>query len=291
MSSISTSISTHLGNYLRSVRLNRGYTNVNEYLRSYKLPITYVYYREIEIGKRKLGLETARSLCEALDVDSKAFYYHLLKDILPGDVTEHFKHMLPAGQRLSGEELAQEKQSIDEAYRTSFLDALRLNFTMLEKEATKYFKENLDLMPLLWCIHNEPETTEADLESVAKTNGIDKSISKILDDFKRIGLIEVVSEKGVKTVRRLLPTIAWRDRQLHSSYLLNETEKTIEQHKNAESGDEPTIKYGMAMLTDEQRKRVMSLIADLLAELRSSNDNSHAADSELYYFSVLLATR
>lgn len=271
--------------------MNRGYTNVNEYLRSYKLPITYVYYREIEIGKRKLGLETAKSLCEALNVDRKAFYYHLLKDILPGDVTEHFKHMLPAGQRLNGQELAQDKQSIDEAYRTSLLNALRLNFTVLENEATRYFKENLDLMPLIWCIHSQPETTEDELESVAKSNGIEKSTRKILDDFQRLGLIEVVSDKGSKIARRLLPTIAWRDRQLHAAYLLNETEKTIEQHRKGQATDVPTIKYGMAMLTDEQRKRVMSRIADLLAELGSGNNHNASSDSELYYFSVLLASR
>ncbi len=291
MSTITTT-STHLGNYLRSVRLNRGYTNVNEYLRSYKLPITYVYYREIEIGKRKPGLETARSLCEALDVDIKAFYYHLLKDILPAEVTEHFKHMLPARQRMSGEELAQEKESIDQAYRSSFLDALRLNFTMLEKEAARYLKENLDLMPLLWFVHSEPETTESDLEAVAKANGIAKPIKKILDDFKRLGLIEMVdSNKGTKLIRRLSSTIVWRDRQLHSAYLLNETEKTLEQQNNAESQDDPTIKYGMAMLTDEQRQRVMCRISDLLAELRANNEDAPAANSELYYFSVLLASR
>lgn len=287
-----TTTTTHLGNYLRTVRLSRGYTNVNEYLRSYKLPITYVYYREIEIGKRKLGLETAKSLCEALEVDNKAFYYHLLKDILPGDVTEHFKHMLPARQRMSGEELAREKESIDKAYRNSLLNALRLNFNMLEKEAAKYLKDNLDLMPLLWFIHSEAETTESDLEEVARANGIDKPIKKIIEDFQRIGLIEIdQSDKGSKVLRRLFPTIAWRDKQLHSAYLLNETEKTLEQQKQSESADEPTIKYGTVMLTDEQRERVMSRISDLLAELRASNEDASEADSELYYFSVLLASR
>lgn len=287
----STSTSTHLGNYLRSVRMSRGYTNVNEYLRSYKLPITYVYYREIEIGKRKLGLETAKSLCGALQVDSKAFYYHLLKDILPAEVTEHFKNMLPARQRLSREELADEKESMDRAYRSSLLDALRLNFNILEKEAATYFQENLDLMPLLWFVHSEPETTESDLAAVAQTNGINKPIGKILDDFKRLGLIEIIdSGKGPKSIRRLFPTIAWRDKQLHSAYLLKETEKTLGQQGLNPSKDEPSIKYGVAMLTDEQRQRVMSRISDLLAELRSTN-NSPELESELYYFSVLLASR
>lgn len=272
--------------------MHRGYTNVNEYLRSYKLPITYVYYREIEIGKRKLGLETARSLCEALDVDSKAFYYHLLKDILPSDVTEHFKDMLPARQRMNGEELSQEKESIDRAYRNSFLDALRLNFTVLEKEAARYLKDNLELIPLLWFIHSEPETSESDLEAVAQANGIAKPIKKLLEDFKRFGLIEIVdSNKSTKAIRRLFPTMVWRDQQLHSAYLLNETEKTLEQHKNANSQDAPTIKCGIAMLTDEQRQRVMCRITDLLAELKANNDDATETDSELYYFSVLLASR
>lgn len=289
--SSTTTTSTHLGNYLRSVRLSRGYTNVNEYLRSYKLPITYVYYREIEIGKRKLGLETARSLCDALEVDSKAFYYHLLKDILPTDVTEHFKNMLPAKQRMSGEELAQEKESIDQAYRNSFLSALRLNFSMLEKEAARYFKDNLDLMPLLWFIHSEQEVSESDLDEAAKSNEITKPIKKIIDDFKRLGVIEIVEGKGSKSIRRVYPTFAWRDKQLHSAYLLSETEKTLEQQKESESSEEPIIKFGMAMLTDDQRQRVMNRVSDLLAELKANTDNALNTDSELYYFSILLASR
>lgn len=86
---------THLGNYLRETRLSRGYTNVNEYLRKYQLPISYVYYRDIEIGKRKIGLESAKVLCEALQVDYRIFYSHLLKDMLPPDVMDTFVHLIP----------------------------------------------------------------------------------------------------------------------------------------------------------------------------------------------------
>ncbi|MBX9769794.1 MAG: hypothetical protein K2X29_00395 [Candidatus Obscuribacterales bacterium] len=86
---------THLGNYLRETRLSRGYTNVNEYLRKYQLPISYVYYRDIEIGKRKIGLESARVLCEALHVDYRVFYSHLLKDLLPAEVMDSFIHQIP----------------------------------------------------------------------------------------------------------------------------------------------------------------------------------------------------
>lgn len=86
---------THLGNYLRETRLSRGYTNVNEYLRKYQLPISYVYYRDIEIGKRKIGLESAKVLCEALKVDYRVFYSHLLKDLLPDEVMDYFVHLIP----------------------------------------------------------------------------------------------------------------------------------------------------------------------------------------------------
>ena len=75
--------------------MSRGYNNVNEYLRKYQLPISYVYYRDIEIGKRKIGLESARVLCEALQVDYRVFYSHLLKDLLPPDVMDYFVHLIP----------------------------------------------------------------------------------------------------------------------------------------------------------------------------------------------------
>jgi len=282
----STQTSTHLGNFLRSVRLSRGYTNVNEYLRNYKLPITYVYYREIEIGKRKLGLETAKGLYEALDVDAKAFYYHLLKDILPVEVTEHFKYVLPVSQRLSGEELAQEKEHISEAYRDSFLDTLRLNFTMMDDQATDYFKERLDLLPLIWSIYGRTESSEAEITQIAKENGIKTPTQTILKDFKRLGLVKISGKK----ITRLHPTVTWRDRDLHVKCIVNELEKTTEIGKS-DPENNPTFKQGVAMLTDDARKRVLSRLTDLLAELRTSDDESIDGKSELYYFSIILGSR
>ncbi len=89
--------------------MSRGYTNVNEYLRKYQLPISYVYYRDIEIGKRKIGLESAKVLCEALHVDYRVFYTHLLKDLLPAEVIDNFVHLIPQDGISSGAAVDQSK--------------------------------------------------------------------------------------------------------------------------------------------------------------------------------------
>lgn len=89
--------------------MSRGYTNVNEYLRKYQLPISYVYYRDIEIGKRKIGLESAKMLCEALKVDYRVFYSHLLKDLLPEQVMDCFLNLIPQTDNGSSESPDQSK--------------------------------------------------------------------------------------------------------------------------------------------------------------------------------------
>jgi hypothetical protein len=79
---------TDLGNYLRLLRLERGFDNVSDYIRAYAPPISSSYYRDIENGRRLLSLDSATQVCRSLEADTHTFFYNLLCDALPVEARE-----------------------------------------------------------------------------------------------------------------------------------------------------------------------------------------------------------
>lgn len=284
----------YLGNYLRSLRLERGFTNLSDYVRHCSLPISYAYYRELESGRRKPKLKTAQSLCCALKADTSLFYFHLLKDILPPELTEHFNYVMPVSQRMSGQEREREQERVSQKYRQGFLNVSQLNFTIMNESACRYFINNIEHLTLIWFIYSKTEVLMAELSLIARANGIDAPVEAIVRDFEQLGLIELFqSDTGGLGVRRLHVAITWRDRELQAKYLVWETEKTITQVNNTQTYDscKPFIQYGYFLLAEDERRYVLGRIGDLLAELRSTGDDHLADDGNLYYFAMTLASR
>src|ERR1041384_3785255 len=75
-----------LGKFLYSLRIQRGFASISDYLRVYDLPISDVYYRDLESGTKSISVETADRLCSALRADRRIFFFHLLNDLMPSDV-------------------------------------------------------------------------------------------------------------------------------------------------------------------------------------------------------------
>ncbi len=76
-------VSTHLGKFLLDLRLARGHQNIKAYVQEYALPISSTYYRDLELGKKQVSTETAKTLCDALQADESRFYHCLLQDVIP----------------------------------------------------------------------------------------------------------------------------------------------------------------------------------------------------------------
>ena len=89
---------TGLGNYLRLLRLERGFDNVSDYIRTYTPPISSSYYRDLENGRRLLSLDSAIQVCQSLEADTHAFFYNLLRDLLPSEAREIIVSPLPTSQ-------------------------------------------------------------------------------------------------------------------------------------------------------------------------------------------------
>lgn len=74
---------TNLGKFLLNLRLSRGHDNIKAYVHEYALPISSTYYRDLELGKKQVSTETAKTLCDALLADETKFFHCWLKDIIP----------------------------------------------------------------------------------------------------------------------------------------------------------------------------------------------------------------
>lgn len=114
----------YLGEFLQALREQRGFANIREYVRHYKLRVGYVYYTEIEAGKKYLALETAKQLCESLDADFLLFYSNLLKDILPNEVQNDFLNLIPLSKNADPNEIARKEAALKTAYQNHVLACL-----------------------------------------------------------------------------------------------------------------------------------------------------------------------
>lgn len=131
----------HLGQYLRALREERGFSNIREYVQHYNLPVGYVYYTEIESGKKYLALETARQLCQALDADSLSFHSQLLKDILPTEVQDDFLNLIPLSKNTDPVEMASKQEALRDAYQRNMLSRINQTANSMTKEAETLFAD------------------------------------------------------------------------------------------------------------------------------------------------------
>lgn len=125
----------YLGEYLKALREGRGFSNIREYVRHYNLPVGYVYYTEIESGKKYLALETGKQLCDALNADILAFYSQLLKDILPAEVQDDFLNLIPLSKNLDPKEAANKQLALRAAYQNYVLAHIHGTANSVSKEA------------------------------------------------------------------------------------------------------------------------------------------------------------
>lgn len=264
--------SSHLGQYLRLLRESRGYENIHEYVRKYKLPFSYVYYTELETGKRRIGLQACQSLCQALDANVPSFFYHMLQDVLPDGVKEEFLARIPLDEVFDAHDQENKEQQIKDAYRKQLRARLNLDTCVMSEEAETYFVENTQLMPLLEAIYCVPSMTDKELEEIAQQIGITASISEIIANLEQFGIIKCTEgKKGTRTITRAYDLIGFRDQRIVARRVRTETELTLSAAPSPQIGgpDDSSCFYDVVGLTKEQQDEFIASLADLCAEMNA----------------------
>jgi transcriptional regulator with XRE-family HTH domain len=252
---------THLGQFLQTLREERGFQSIQEYVRRYKLPVSYVYYTEVESGKKRIALETSKQLCAALEADQTSFYYHLLKDILPKDIQADFLSRIPIQQILDKQEKENKAQSINMAYRKNQLSRMNKQIFYASNKSNAYLNKHPQLFPLLSAIYCVDSTSDNELEQLATRLGVNIPIDEVLTKFEELGIIECKQAKNAsyKIIKRKHNIIVTNDQSIFASVIKSETEIAA---KTA-----PTNYFhGMLGLSKQKQEELRTHLLDLDAE-------------------------
>lgn len=259
-------------------------------MRNYLLPISAVYYREIESGKRKIALESASQLCEALQIDYADFYYYLLKDILPPQVESAFTSLMPPQPEL--DQMAQEtkKQKVQQAYQKNFVDRLKQRVGYMNAETEAYFHQHPQFMQFLTSIYCQAETSDKELEQLLGKESQNISIKQVLNDFERLGLVRLTNDpiSGTTNIERSYNYIIIRDQKLLAQRLLHETQISVGKMPGSsdQMQNDDIIAHGIVGLTKEEYQEILTQLADLISEFRAAH--GQGVDLDPYVLTLLV---
>jgi transcriptional regulator with XRE-family HTH domain len=276
--------SNYFGQFLRALRLSRGFTNINEYLRRYPLSISTVHYRYLESGSRKVGVDAAQELCTELQADAKSFYHNLLKDWLPEGFMAFFVG-------LSDDEQSAQAR---EVYQKAVMRVLDAQTLYPSRACCEYLSNHFELMPIVWFFYSVFEASLEQITAVAKANGIAISVDQIVDDFEQFGLIKVDAQRQV--VQRVKPTISFSHDELGKKLLLHETQRRLNYYVKAgnEASKDTVVVLSMMCVSAKARQTIYRRIQDFLrdaAEGAKSSFEDRSQDSEPVYYSIIFAPR
>lgn len=273
LASMSKPPQTYLGRYLLSLREQRGFDNIQEYVRRHNLPVSYVYYTEIESGKKRIALETSKQLCAALEADQISFFYHLLKDILPENIQTEFLNRIPIQNLLNSKEKEEKAQKIQKAHQKNLLARLHKTIFYMSKEAGTFISKNARLNLLITAIYCVRSTSDKELQYLAQRLNIDIPIEDILKSFEELEIIKI-SQSSDKKLRIIMPAhdiIVTTNSQVIADIINNETKiAALESSKHAFTGaNQDNCFHGMIGLSKQKQEELHTYIADLVAEFNA----------------------
>lgn len=288
---------TNLGLFLYSVRIRRGYEGIGEYLKNYEnFPISETYYRDIETGRKIIKIDTAEKLCNALKLEQKEFYYHLIKDVLPIDI---FKDLLKPVETTSfnaaSEEIDKLQQNVN-VLRRAFEKKLLDDVYEVDDDIVDYLDNNFEILPLVHFIYMKEHCSFDELDQICQINHMSLDLSKTLLDFKKYNIAEINFETN--TVSRLQTDIRIprneKGIELKDRFLVYEINETLrDKVRGKVIGTNNTFIQSriLCMKTGAGLARVSNKIIDLIAELDVAHSSLDEPDTMPYFVSVVCSSR
>ncbi|MGI8908366.1 MAG: hypothetical protein ACR2IE_17980 [Candidatus Sumerlaeaceae bacterium] len=289
----------HLAKYLYSLRIERGFESVSDYLSEYQLPISPAYYRSLESasdGGKNIAIETAERLCAALKADQTQFFLHFLKDLLPAGVFKGVIREIP----LKSYGTLRERRDINKhdvkIYREALAKAIAAESYIPSDEVLQQFIQRTDWLPLLHYIYLVSETSREELCRICKNNGIRDTVDGVISKLVELGVIKEVVENGKHFVRRNMPIfrvpLTDSGKILKNVFTIRETERSIAKARTSDPvrEDGSFMQNKIAAYTPEAAERIRRRILDLLAEEAAGGGNLQK-NSQVYYFSVIVSSR
>ena len=190
---------TKLGKYLYSMRINRKEENIKEYVLKYKLPISESYYRDVESGRKMLRLDTAKVLCDSLDLEEEIFFYYFLMDSLPEKVFCKLIKEPAINDPMydsASEGVTVLKSELD-MYRNAFVNKIIKRAYHADDEVIEYLFDNIQYLPLVHYIYMREYCTFNDIQELSIRNNINQPIDELLSIIDSHKIAQVDYVKGI----------------------------------------------------------------------------------------------
>jgi hypothetical protein len=285
---------THLARFLYSERVRRGYPSISDYLRAYNVPISESYYRDLESGRKVIRIESADALREALNLDARRFYFHLLRDVVPEAVFSKIVQPIPDTTFDAPADAIELLTERLEKSRLALTQVLMEDAYIVGGDIVAYLDANMQLLPLIHFVYLKDECTFDEVQRVARKNGVRRGISSVLGDFRRYGIALV--DKSRRTVRRLnrvfrIPRTsggnAFKDR-----FLLAEVQRSLQKSHSQVIGPDCSLVHSAILgLNPQGCSAVQSRLADLLAELTAQSSDLETDGALPFFVSVVVSSR
>lgn len=275
------------GEFLSALRKSRGFTNISEYLRQYPLSISSVHYRQLESGNRNISIEAAKLLCKELQAEPKSFYYSLLKDWLPSSIMDFF---VPLSEKETDAKLL---------YQQAIMRTFEAQTLYPNDECCNYLVQHFELMPILWLIYSRPTVSVVEIEKFALQHNVTTPARVIVDEFVRLGFIQLAEPHSSDVVQRVRPTISFAHHRLGQLILEKETKQFqgIFDQPDISARKDSLMFYSLMSISPEARQTMFRRIQEFVRDVRSSAEQTYLSgqsgkcDSEPVFYSIVFAPR
>lgn len=275
------------GEFLSSLRISRGFTNVSEYLRCYPIGISGVHYRHLESGERNISIEAAKQLCEELQVEPKSFYYSLLKAWLPPAIMDF---LVP---------LSEAKSDADHLYQQAIMRTFEAQILYPDDECCNYLVKHFELLPILWFIYSRSTVDVVEIEKLTLQHHIPMPAREIIGEFVRLGLVQFVDSNASVVVKRVRSTISFAHHRLGQLILEQETKQFqgIFEEPDTLANKDSVMIYSLISVSPPARQAMLRRIQEFVRDVRNSAEQTYLSnesgqcESEPVFYSVMFAPR
>jgi hypothetical protein len=274
---------TNLGKFLTALRRERGFESVARYAERYKLPVSEAYYRSLEAGRKVIALETAESLCRALEADEQEFYIELLHDYLP---------------RLAIEKLV--PQSSDDgsiAARGKQDSTFEEGMMRLSQEAINYFKTHEDCMPVLAFLYarGRDGISKKDLTRFMNEMKVNANADEVIGELLRMQLASFASDSnGTVRICKTKRDLDWNDSELEERLIKMAVEGRFDQPPPIRVPFEQGGRfgyYGFVGIPASKYQEILAKYNELIAILEASKGEFANPGEEPFFYTAIFATR
>lgn len=291
---------TAFGSFLHRLRILRGYESVADFLRERTIPFTANYYRDVEAGRKKLSVEAAVTLHEALELDDAEttdYFWHYFRDVLPLGLHEALlgKRTLVAEGSLT--DLNHRNGDDAELRRRALALARYQREFVADDRVAALFDAHFDLLPVMTFVYMVERAGEAEVARVCERIGVtwDERAHEFLAE-----ICSVEDDADGRWYVRRAPVLRMPNDDagtaLKDRFALHETARSIGRPSSGELFPPGgTYRHSMMVaLPASALERIQRRLADLVTEIEVAANTGGQLDNPdctPYFVEVVISGR